>query len=471
MGCTTQCVLIAGAVVGGLLAILGGILIPVGNIVIENKIKQETVIEEGTIAYESWVTTPSPVYRQFWLFHVINPQDVIDYGAKPELIQKGPYTYRVRYLSKENITKGENHTVSFLQPNSAVFQRDMSVGSEDDTVIALNLAVAAAPAILPPLIWPALNTLIKKTNSSLFQNRTVKELIWGYTDPLLTELNFKPLGTETGVFYPYNDTAEGVFTIFTGKDDISKTAIIKDYKGAENLTYWKGDCSKINGTDAASFPPFVDKNTNLALFNSEICRSFHTKFESEQNVKGIPVYRFVIPESAFASSVVNPDNWCFCTENIVSRNCTEGGLLDISACKNKKPVYVSLPHFLYVSENIRSRVTGLKPNEEEHRIYVDVEPNTGFTMRFAKRIQINLMFKPTDKIEVFSKLKDILVFPVLWLNETGTIDDGTAEKFKATVTTPMNILMVVEVVLLCLGIVSFLACSITLCIRSSRKSK
>nr|XP_033814628.1 platelet glycoprotein 4 isoform X2 [Geotrypetes seraphini] len=469
MGCTTQSGLIAGAVVGVLLAILGGVLIPVGNIIIENEIKKEAVIENGTIAYDNWVKTSSPVYRQFWLFHVLNPLDVITYGVKPELTQKGPYTYRIRNLSKENITMGENHTVSFLQPNSAEFQRDMSVGSEDDTVIALNLAVASAPSLFP--IWTILNSLIKKSNSSLFQKRTVREMLWGYTDPLLALINLPALGTKTGVLYPYNGTADGLYTIFTGKDDISKTAIIKYYKGAENLSFWKGNCNMINGTDGVSFPPFVDKKKKLYIFNSDICRSIYAEFEGEHNLKGIPVYRFVIPEHAFASPLVNPDNLCFCTELSVSRNCTEGGIQDISACQNGKPVYISLPHFLYASENIKGLVTGLKPSEEEHRIFLDVDPITGFTLRAAKRIQINLMFKPTDKIEVFSKLKDTLVFPVVWLNETAVVDDDTAKMFKATVTTPMNILMIVQVVLLCLGIVGFLACSIALCIYSSRKSK
>ncbi|XP_029472336.1 platelet glycoprotein 4 [Rhinatrema bivittatum] len=470
MGCKTQYILIAGAAVGGLLAILGGILIPIGNMIIEDKIKKDAVIENGTIAYENWVTAASPVYRQFWLFDVSNSLEVITQGAKPKLTQKGPYTYRVRYLSKENITMEESHTVSYVQPNSAVFQPDMSIGSESDIVTTLNLAVAAAPSLFPDILG-IVNTMIKRSNSSLFQNRTVKELLWGYKDPMLSLIEFLGIDTQTGVFYPYNGTADGTYTVYTGKGDLSKTAIIKYYQGSANLSYWNGYCSIINGTDAASFPPFVDKNKVLRFFTSDICRSIYAEFEGEQNLKGIPVYRFVLPAKAFASPQVNPDNQCFCTEPVISRNCTEAGILDISACKEGKPIYISLPHFLHASENKKNHVHGLKPNEEEHQTYLDVEPTTGITLRFAKRLQINLMFQPTNKIDVLSKLNNTFVFPVLWLNETATIDDANAELFKATVTTPMNILMIVQVVLLCLGLVAFLACSITLCIRGSRKSK
>ena len=56
-------------------------------------------------------------------------------------------------------------------------------------------------------------------------------------------------------------------------------------------------------------------------------------FGAEINLKGIPVYRFILPSTAFASPSENPDNHCFCTEKVVSKNCTVFGVLDISKCK------------------------------------------------------------------------------------------------------------------------------------------
>lgn len=53
--------------------------------------------------------------------------------------------FRVRYLAKENITQDpETHTVSFLQPNGAIFEPSLSVGTENDTFTVLNLAVAVS---------------------------------------------------------------------------------------------------------------------------------------------------------------------------------------------------------------------------------------------------------------------------------------------------------------------------------------
>uniref|UniRef100_A0A5F9CYW8 Platelet glycoprotein 4 n=1 Tax=Oryctolagus cuniculus TaxID=9986 RepID=A0A5F9CYW8_RABIT len=404
MGCDRNCGLIAGAVIGAVLAVFGGILMPVGDILIEKTIKKEVVLEEGTIAFKNWVKTGTDVYRQFWIFDVQNPDQVVANSSNIKVKQRGPYTYRVRYLAKENVTQDpEDHTVSFVQPNGAIFEPSLSVGTENDTFTVLNLAVA------------------------------------------------------------YNNTVDGVYKVFNGKDNISKVAIIDTYKGKRNLSYWPSYCDMINGTDAASFPPFVEKSRVLQFFSSDICRSIYAVFGSEINLKGIPVYRFVLPAKAFASPVQNPDNHCFCTETIISNNCTSYGVLDIGKCKEGRPVYISLPHFLHASPDVSEPIEGLNPNEEEHRTFLDVEPITGFTLQFAKRLQVNILVKPAKKIEALKNLKKNYIVPILWLNETGTIGDEKAEMFRKQVTGKINLLGLVEIILLSVGVVMFVAFMISYC--------
>ncbi|XP_007467100.1 PREDICTED: platelet glycoprotein 4 isoform X4 [Lipotes vexillifer] len=431
MGCDRNCGLIAGAVIGAVLAVFGGILMPVGDMLIEKTIKKETVLEEGTIAFKNWVKTGTTVYRQFWIFDVQNPEDVAVNSSKIKVKQRGLTRYRVRYLAKENITQdSETHTVSFLQPNGAIFEPSLSVGTENDTFTVLNLAVAAAPHLYPNVfIQGVLNSLIKKSKSSMFQKRTLKELLWGYKDPFLSLVPY-PITTTVGVFYPYNNTADGVYKVFTGKDDISKVAIIDTYKGKKSI---------------------------YAVFGAEI------------NLKGIPVYRFILPSLAFASPLQNPDNHCFCTEKIISKNCTSYGVLDIGKCKDGKPVYISLPHFLYASPETSQPIEGLSPNEEEHSTYLDVEPITGFTLRFAKRLQINILVKPARKIEALKGLKQNYFVPILWLNETGTIGDEKAEMFRNQVTGKINLLGLVEITLLSVGVVMFIVFMISYCACRSKR--
>nr|KAF6418038.1 CD36 molecule [Rousettus aegyptiacus] len=412
MGCDRNCGLIAGAVIGAVLAVFGGILMPVGDMIIQKTITKEVVLEEGTTAFKNWVKTGTAVYRQFWIFDVQNPQEVIINSSTIKVKQRGPYTYRVRFLAKENITHDpETNTVSFVQPRGAIFEPSLSSGTENDTFTVLNLAVA------------------------------------------------------------YNNTADGVYTVFNGKDDVSKVAIIDTYKGKKNLSYWSSYCDMVNGTDAASFPPFVEKTRTLQFFSSDICRSIYAVFGAERDLKGIPVYRFILPPEAFASPLQNPDNHCFCVDREVSNNCTFYGVLDISKCKAGKPVFISLPHFLHASPEIAGNIEGLNPNEEEHSTYLDVEPITGFTLQFAKRLQINILVKPSKKIETLKRLNRNYIVPVLWLNETGTIGDEKAEMFKNKVTGKINLLGLIEIVLLSVGVVMFVAFMISYCACRSKKTK
>uniref|UniRef100_A0A671R2A5 Uncharacterized protein n=1 Tax=Sinocyclocheilus anshuiensis TaxID=1608454 RepID=A0A671R2A5_9TELE len=69
-GCDTQ-----QSMLGALIAVLGGILDSQGNTFIENT---ETVLENGTLAFDTWTSVDTPMYRQFWLFDVQNPDDVLN---------------------------------------------------------------------------------------------------------------------------------------------------------------------------------------------------------------------------------------------------------------------------------------------------------------------------------------------------------------------------------------------------------
>ncbi|KAM8907836.1 LOW QUALITY PROTEIN: platelet glycoprotein 4 [Spinachia spinachia] len=426
----------------------------------------EAVIEPGTTAYDTWVAAGALVYRQFWLFDVQNAEEVLRSGAAPVVKEKGPYTYRTRYLAKDNVTFNPNLTASFVLPVGAIFDPSMSVGPEEDKVTSLNLAVAAASSLLPPVLHAVLEKLITTSNSSLFQYRTVKELLWGYNDTMLK--------TRLGLFFPYNGTYEGIFNVYTGKEDISRVGMIDRWRGERSLRFWNDKyCDMINGTDATSFAPFVDKETPLYFFSSDICRSVSASFAQSLDLKGIEVYRFALQQDTLASPTVNPDNRCFCRDPKTSRNCTMAGVLDISTCQEGKPIFISLPHFLYGSDYLREAVTGLRPSKEHHETFLDVEPTTGFTLRFAKRIQVNMMYGPSKDITVLQKVKDYTIFPLVWMNETAALDDETAERIKRELISRIQMLDVLWKALLGSGVVVFLVCSVSYCVvrRNHNQSK
>ncbi|KAG8005555.1 Platelet glycoprotein 4 [Nibea albiflora] len=412
--CTRECGLIVGAVFGAVVAILGGVLIPLGNSIIEKTVEKEAVIETGTTAYDNWVTVGGKVYRQFWLFDLKNPLEVLEYGAIPVVVEKGPYTYRTRYLPKENITFNPNNTVSYLLPFGAIFEPSMSVGPEEDKVTSLNLAVAGAYSLVPKPLHMVLDKMIKASNSSLFQRRTVKEILWGYTDPMLKE--------EVALF----------------------------------------------PNTRQSFPPFVDKKNPLYFFSSDICRSVPASFMENLDLLGIEVYRYALLPDTLAAPTVNPGNQCYCKDPVVTKNCTMAGVLDISSCQDGKPIYISLPHFLYGSPLLHETVLGLNPSEKHHFTYLDVEPTTGFTLRFAKRIQVNMMYGPSKVITVLKKVKDYTIFPIVWLNETAALDDETADMFKTELFSRVEMLEMIQQGLLGVGLAIFVLCFFFYCVLRGR---
>nr|UFE16637.1 cluster of differentiation 36 [Tor putitora] len=457
--CDLKCGLTTGTVLGALIALLGGILIPVGNMFIENTVHTETVLQNGTLAFDTWTSVDTPIYRQFWLFDVQNPDEVLSQGAKPVLVQKGPYTYKTRFIPKTNITFNDNYTVSFVLPAGAIFEPSMSVGTEEDVFTSLNLAVAGVYRLLDHRLaqW-----LIQRSNSTLFQKRTVKELLWGYKDPMLS--------STLGVFYPYNDTFDGPYTVFTGRDDINKVATIERWAGETSLSYWNDSyCNKINGTDGSSFHPFLDKKEPLFFFSSDICRSISAVYEGTVDLKGIDVYRYMLPPEALASPVENPDNQCYCTDPVITKNCTTAGLLDLTPCRGT-PVFLSLPHFLYGSNDLQQGVIGLNPNFEEHSIFLDVEPITGFTLRFAKRLQVNMLYGPSDNIVILNKIKEHTIFPILWVNETAVLDDETADMFKKELISRMELLEGFQIGLIVFGLILFASCLIGLIVVCTKPS-
>ncbi|KAG8142420.1 hypothetical protein E2320_006338, partial [Naja naja] len=349
MGCSPNCGLITVATIGAVLAVLGAILIPVGNHFIDKTVEKEVVIENGTIAYQNWVLPGSPIYREFWVFDVQNPED-------------------------QNITEHKDATLSYLQPNIFIFQPDMSAGPENDTFTTVNLAVVTAPVLYKNGFMQFLMDIwMRSAKSKLLQTRTVKEILWGYEDPFLKKIPIIKIDKVVGIFYPYNNTFDAPYEIHSGKDDINKKGIITTYNNSS------------------------------------------------------------IPPSAFASAFTNPDNICFCTERVVSRNCT-----------TRKPVYISLPHFLHGSQRIFQFVKGMEPNI------------TGFTLAFSKRLQVNLLVQNNPKITALKNIKHRFYFPVLWLNETAIITDEKAEFFRSKVTNKIKLLNLLQLTLMIVGSVMFL---------------
>ena len=51
-------------------------------------------LTEGTPAYQEWVKMKEPATLKFYMFHVMNPDEIINHKAKPYLKEMGPYVFK-----------------------------------------------------------------------------------------------------------------------------------------------------------------------------------------------------------------------------------------------------------------------------------------------------------------------------------------------------------------------------------------
>ncbi|KAK8379449.1 hypothetical protein O3P69_019391 [Scylla paramamosain] len=232
--------------VGATLVVLCSIFIGVFPLIFNTIVDKMLVIREDSDTFEAFVTPPIPIYMQFWLFNVTNPEEIRFNGAKPVLEQVGPYTYeevRVKYAfdwSKEG-------TVSYLQNKSYIFSPELSgERRESDLITSINVlmvSLAAQASTLHPVLLLLLELAFLRFSEKLFIRKPVGDLLFkGYPQPLLAEVTKifgDPMGNNGrfGIFYPLASH------VFQGRQDLISSTIWTQLEASLDLfeTHEAGD--------------------------------------------------------------------------------------------------------------------------------------------------------------------------------------------------------------------------------------
>ncbi|XP_044030622.1 lysosome membrane protein 2 isoform X3 [Siniperca chuatsi] len=408
---------------------IGLVVAQVFRTLIHNRLKKEIVLVEGSRVFESWKTPPPPVYMEFFFFNVTNVKEFLE-GAKPEVKQVGPYTYR-EYRYKDNVSMLENNTkVSAYNTKSFVFLREKSVGDPAvDNITTVNIPAWAVMTKVKGSFWKSsmVSIWMNSFGSGLFTTRTVDELLWGYEDPLLARVASSNPEVETvfGLMYKKNGSNDGEFVYHTGEQNYMDYGRVETWKGQSQLTFWTSNQSNsINGSDGSAFHPLLNKNERIYIFTPDLCRSIYMEFEKDVAVKGIPAYRFTPPRSVLASKEENPANEGFCVR---PEECLGTGLLKVSPCRRGAPVVASFPHFYLADSKYVAAIEGLSPQRKHHQTFLDLNPTTGVIVRANKRAQVNVLL---SRIPGFPKTRGLndTIFPVMFLNESVVIDDASAAR-------------------------------------------
>ena len=96
-------------------------------------------------AYETWLNPPTPVYMDFYFFHVTNAQQFIDHPTtRPHVRQQGPYVYReIRNKTGVELIN-DGATLRYRQEKWYVFDANRSCGSEDDVITTINIPLVVS---------------------------------------------------------------------------------------------------------------------------------------------------------------------------------------------------------------------------------------------------------------------------------------------------------------------------------------
>ncbi|NXG33240.1 SCRB1 protein, partial [Dromaius novaehollandiae] len=384
-------------------------------------------INPSSIAFSMWKDIPVPFYLSVHFFEVVNPQEVLQ-GAKPVVNERGPYVYR-EFRYKTNITFHDNDTVSFLEYRNLFFCPELSAGTEDDYIVIPNILLMGAAVMvekLPNFVKLLLSGALAGLKQEAFMNRTVGEIMWGYEDPLIDTLNMLvpgliPFQGKFGLFVEFNSSDSGLFTVYTGMEDISRIHMVDSWNGLRKVNYWQTDeCNMINGTSGEMWPPFMSP-TSLEFYSPDACRSMKLVYEQSGEFEGVPTYRFVAPKTLFANGTDYPPNEGFCP-------CLQSGVQNVSSCRLNAPLFLSHPHFYDADPVLVNAVDGLHPNKEQHALFLDVHPMTGIPMNCSIKLQLNLYIKQVSGIIQTGKTQPV-VLPLLWFAESGSIEGSVLKQF------------------------------------------
>lgn len=456
--------------VGTILVVLCAIFLGVFPIIFNSIVSKLLLLSEDSKALEAFISPPVPIYMQFWLFNVTNP-DAIHRGATPILQEVGPYTYEEKRLKYDLKWDHKEGTVTYLQNKTYHFVEEMSNGlTEGDHITTINavmVSVASQIEKLGPVMQLLGMMAFLRFRESLFITRTVGELLFhGYKEPLLAEL-IKYVDDPTnsngrfGFFYPRNNTNDGTYKVMTGEKNMNNYQYIQEWAGKHTLAFWNSPyCNMINGTDGSQYPPKVTPNDILRVFTSELCRSLYFVYEKELDVHGIHTYRFIPPRDMLEDPKINPDNLCYCYPD--EDHCLGAGMLNMAPCTMGIPVIMSTPHFYQGDEKELAKLVGLNPTKEQHETFLDVEPRTGVTMRAAKKIQVNVPLRRYSDLPTFKNVPEV-IFPVLWVNESAEIDASSAKDVKKGVSLPFIVVDAICGSLIAIGAILLIVGGIKFC--------
>eukprot|EP00878_Enallax_costatus_P020433 GHUV01021604.1.p1 GENE.GHUV01021604.1~~GHUV01021604.1.p1 ORF type:complete len:442 (+),score=77.42 GHUV01021604.1:509-1834(+) len=399
-GCLLRGCAIAGLVflVLGIGAIVCGIVLPG---VVRNKL-HEGILEnivwtphspasvDARYRNNSFPGAPDDLYR-VWLFNISNLDDVRQ-GAKPILVQVGPYVHRA-YREKHEVLWSYDGRVRFKDYNYYTLDTNLTTADPTAPIATFNLALlgvlaklhaATSPRLVPfaDLLMQIISSYQDPDMHGLFVVKPALELLWGYEDKLLKLIGrvapaaLPPTGALVSLMQNVSSLEEALAqnaSIFnTGQYNTSKLWNVEVDHGYSQITSWP--CPEtVRGTDATQFRPGLTENDKLTIYVGDLLQTRDLVVNRTVELLGIKLLRYWLDPQQ------DLPNTC--------RNMELQGVMNISTPHMAGPdgpvdaagpqILVSMPMFCGADERLRQEVNGLECDMDRHMTWIDVEPTTG----------------------------------------------------------------------------------------------
>jgi len=398
-------------------------------------------ISESNESFENWKNPPLDTIYNFYLFHVDNAEEVLNTGAKPILVEKGPFCHR-NHNFKSNITfHDDTNSVEFVS-RTQYFETEWEGRNCQDLNMNITQFNVPYAIIMKMLSQPSYQSysgmlmMMAPSDWGLFVTKTARELIWKYEDPVFKLIkNFGMIAISNyGHFIGMNNSDSKVYDIGTGADNIRNYGRINKWNNWTDLKQpnppvWNSDyANQITGTDGGAFSPLLKKDERVYVFLDSMCRSLDFEAaEGSTMLDEVETWAYTLSMDALDSS--SKQNKGFCIGK--KRKCPANGTLSISSCINATvgmdlPLVMSKPHFLHGDNLLSAHFEGLKPDEARHQTTLYAEPMTGTVLKAEKNLQTNIEIEPYAIEKAFSKnkkayektsLKNGFLAPLYYVNQ------------------------------------------------------
>lgn len=312
---------------GTSLAVLGVAAIIAIPGLISLLVHQRMALIPNNPSYPLWRDLDLPIYQKFYFFNVTNPREVEVDGATPNLVEVGPFVYRIN-ISKSSLSFRDNQTkLTFRETKRYYFDRNLSVSDLDVQLTTLNVPLAVA---YDTIDLASLNFFVRQAVKKLLASQSF--FITATPDELLFKGKFNLISCIGHIIDPrknpdctfaylagQNNSNDGLWEVNTGVVNIRDVNSVISLNGSSRLAFWDGDqCNRIDGTSNGElFPPLDTVNGSrkaLQFFRSDFCRVFNLTLDEEGiagDVGSLAVDRFRPAPMLFANATENPNNWCY----------------------------------------------------------------------------------------------------------------------------------------------------------------